>query len=429
MTNPVTGATLGNYALAATSPAVDAIQSTSPTYALAPTTDFFGNPRPDAAGSSMDIGAIEVPNSAEQLPPTLTSIAPNSGLRGTSVNVTLTGTNLLSTTSVNAPGSPNMTFTNVVAVNATTVTATLNMAPATMLGQHIVTVTTLAGTSNTTPPPPLVTFTVLGPTLTRIDPSSGLRGTQVNVTLAGNNLTAPATVNPGDSNIAVSNVALVSPTQITATFTIGAGATLTNKNVTVTTPAGTTNPVSFSVVGPRLNSIAPNSGYRGNAVNVTLTGTNLNGATTVAVSGGGVTVSNVVYVNAQTVTATFTIATGTSAALGNRNVTVTTPGGTTTSRVFTVLGPAVTGINPTAHARGALPFQVTITGVDLQGATGVTFSNSTGILVTGVTAVNSTTVTANVTLSLAAATGPRTVQVTTPNGTTPVNAAVTLNVQ
>jgi hypothetical protein len=345
--------------------------------------------------------------------------------------VTLTGTNLLSTTSVNAPGSPNMTFTNVVAVNATTVTATLNMAPATMLGQHIVTVTTLAGTSNTTPPPPLVTFTVVGPTLTGINPNSGLRGTQVNVTLAGNNLTAPATVNPGDSNIAVSNVALVSPTQITATFTIGAGATLTNKNVTVTTPAGTTNPVSFSVVGPRLNSIAPNSGYRGNAVNVTLTGTNLNGATTVAVSGGGVTVSNVVYVNAQTVTATFTIATGTSAALGNRNVTVTTPGGTTNSVVFTVLGPAVTGINPTQHARSLVPapFQVTITGADLQGATAVTFSNSTGILVTGVTAVNSTTVTANVTLSLAAATGPRTVQVTTPNGTTPVNAAVTLNVQ
>jgi hypothetical protein len=39
---------------------IDAIPTTSPTYALAPTTDFFGNPRPDAPGSAIDIGAVEV---------------------------------------------------------------------------------------------------------------------------------------------------------------------------------------------------------------------------------------------------------------------------------------------------------------------------------------------------------------------------------
>ncbi len=50
---------LGNYAPAAGSPAIDVIPSNSPTYAVAPSTDFFGNPRPDTRGSNIDIGAVE----------------------------------------------------------------------------------------------------------------------------------------------------------------------------------------------------------------------------------------------------------------------------------------------------------------------------------------------------------------------------------
>ena len=53
------GNVLGNYALASTSPAVDHIPNTSPTFAIAPTTDFFGNPRPDNHSSVIDIGAVE----------------------------------------------------------------------------------------------------------------------------------------------------------------------------------------------------------------------------------------------------------------------------------------------------------------------------------------------------------------------------------
>jgi hypothetical protein len=53
------GATLGNYALAAGSPAIDYIPTTAPTYSVAPTTDFFGNPRPDIARTSIDVGAVE----------------------------------------------------------------------------------------------------------------------------------------------------------------------------------------------------------------------------------------------------------------------------------------------------------------------------------------------------------------------------------
>jgi len=53
------GPSLGNYVLSSGSPAIDYIPSTSPTYAIAPTTDFFGNPRPDHPGSQIDVGAVE----------------------------------------------------------------------------------------------------------------------------------------------------------------------------------------------------------------------------------------------------------------------------------------------------------------------------------------------------------------------------------
>lgn len=51
---------LGNFAMVSGSPAIDYIPTSSPTAALAPSTDFFGNPRPDPARTTaFDIGAVE----------------------------------------------------------------------------------------------------------------------------------------------------------------------------------------------------------------------------------------------------------------------------------------------------------------------------------------------------------------------------------
>jgi hypothetical protein len=74
MSNPVSGTLLGNYALTSTSPAIDAIPTNAATYAAAPTTDFFGNPRPDVRGSGIDIGAVEF-----QGPPTTPAVASVTG--------------------------------------------------------------------------------------------------------------------------------------------------------------------------------------------------------------------------------------------------------------------------------------------------------------------------------------------------------------
>jgi hypothetical protein len=86
---------------------------------------------------------------------------------------------------------------------------------------------------------------------------------------------------------------------------------------------------------PAFSSITPNSGTQGTSVAVTLTGSNFISGATVAVSGGGVSVKNVTVVSATQITATFTI--GSSASAGNRNVTVTTSGGTSGAVTFTVV--------------------------------------------------------------------------------------------
>jgi len=65
-----------------------------------------------------------------------------------------------------------------------------------------------------------------------------------------------------------------------------------------------------------------------------LTGTNLTGATAVNGLGTGVTVNTIVVVSSTQITANFVIAN--TATLGARNVSVTTPGGTSNTVTFTV---------------------------------------------------------------------------------------------
>ena len=85
------------------------------------------------------------------------------------------------------------------------------------------------------------------PAVTAITPIWGSPGSTVAATLAGNRFSNPATVEAG-SGITVSNVAVKNPTSLTATLVISAGATLGDRNVTVRTVDGTSNPVVFSVV-------------------------------------------------------------------------------------------------------------------------------------------------------------------------------------
>ena len=321
--NPVTNAVLGNYAPAPASPAIDYIPPTSMAGTLAPSTDYFGNPR----RGNIDVGAVEY----QPQPPSLTSLNPASGTAGSSYSVTLTGNNLTGANAVSA--GTGITVTGVRVVSPTSVTANFAIGLTAPTGSHSVTVTTPNGTSNA------VTFTVNPPlpTLISISPATGHVGTTQTVTLTGVGLSGATAVTVSGTGV-TGTVTSSTGTTVTATFTISANAATTARTVSVTTPNGTTNTVTFTVIPPTptLTSIIPTSGTRGSTVSVTLTGTNLTGAT-VNVFGGilsGITVSNVAVKSSTSVTAQFQITNFTLR--GTRTVTVTTPGGTSNSVNFGV---------------------------------------------------------------------------------------------
>jgi len=202
MASPTTGAVLGNYALAAGSPAINYIPSSSANYTAAPPLDFFGTSRKNGF---VDAGAVEFTGAITTGPPTLTSIAPTSGTRGTIVPVILTGTNLTGATALNVSGTG--ITVGALTVTSTTVTTTFTISNTATLSARTVSVTTPAGTSNT------VTFTVNVGTVTFTSATNGTLTTMFGVrTLT---FTIPSPRAPVTSVVTVTNSG-TAPVQITA---------------------------------------------------------------------------------------------------------------------------------------------------------------------------------------------------------------------
>ncbi len=144
------------------------------------------------------------------------------------------------------------------------------------------------------------------PTLTSVAPNQGIQGATVAVTLTGTNFVVGATtVTVSGGGVTVNNVVVGSTTSLTANIVIDPAAATGARTVTVTTAGGTSGGQTFTINlpapgAPTLTSVSPNQGIQGTTVAVTLTGTNfVVGATTVNVSGAGVTVNNVVVGSAR----------------------------------------------------------------------------------------------------------------------------------
>jgi len=106
-----------------------------------------------------------------------------------------------------------------------------------------------------------------------------------------------------------------------------------------------------------------------------------------------------------------------SAVLGARDISVTTPAGTgTLTSGFTVTrpSPTITKIRPSQDVQGQT-LSVTITGTCLEGATAASFG--TGITTDNFTVDSDDRITANITICSTATAGVRNVSVTTPVGT------------
>ena len=182
-------------------------------------------------------------------------------------------------------------------------------------------------------------------------------------------------------------------------------------DVTVTTPNGTSavNAPSdqYTYNGPpTVTGVSPNSGPQGGGTSVTVSGSNLAGATAVHFGTNAGT-----SISADTESSLTVIS---PAGTGTVDVTVTTPNGTSVvnapSDQFTYNPPpTVTGVSP-SNGLAAGGTSVTVSGTGLTGATAVHFGTNAGTSITGVTATS-------LTVTSPAGTGTVDVTVTTPNGT------------
>jgi hypothetical protein len=227
------------------------------------------------------------------------------------------------------------------------------------------------------------------PTVTSISPALGPLTAGTSVTITGTGFTGATKVYFGTN--AATSFTVINAIMITATApAVLAGTTV---NVTVTTPAGTSAAVSadqYTYQGvPVVTKVALNTGPLGGGIPVTITGSSFTGATNVYF--GGIPAPSYVVNGATSITATPP---GNGA--GTVNVTVTTPGGTSTMNLtgdlFTYEGPpAVTKVNPNSGTTAG-GTSVTITGTNLLGATNVNFGGTpaTSYTVTSATSITAT---------------------------------------
>ncbi|MGH3188896.1 MAG: IPT/TIG domain-containing protein [Streptosporangiaceae bacterium] len=270
--------------------------------------------------------------------------------------------------------------------------------------------------SSTSPPPTGPTAPAAPPALTGISPASGGTGGGTKVVISGTGLGGATGVRFGG---AAGKILLDSATRITVMSPAGKGTV----NIVVTTMGGTS---AAATVGrftyeaannqsppppahPTVTGISPASGPAAGGTKVTISGSNLSGATGVGFGGAA---GRIVFDSGSQITVTSPAGTA-----GTVNVTVTTKGGTSGAVHFTYVtpAPAVTGISP-ASGPAAGGTKVTISGTNLSGATGVSFGG-TGA---SISADSGTRITAT---SPAGTAGTVNVTVTTTAGTSATSSA------
>lgn len=157
-----------------------------------------------------------------------------------------------------------------------------------------------------------------------------------------------------------------SASQITTVAPAGTGAV----PVTVTTAGGTSNSITFFYLNaPTLASVSPGQGPSAGRTTVTLTGTDLSGAT--AVGFGGTPATGYTVDSPTQITAVAPAGTGAVA------VTVTTPGGTSNPVVYSYLGSPVLALLSPAQGPTGAGSGVTLSGTGLTATTAVHFGAAT----------------------------------------------------
>ena len=332
--------------------------------------------------------------------PVVTGISPASGPAAGGTSVTITGTGLSGASGVSFGG----------AAGTITADSGIRITVKSPPGKGTVAVTVTAPGGNVTAgkfsykaassPPPA------RPVVTGISPASGPTAGGTSVSITGTNLSGATGVSFGSAG---GSITADSSTKITATSPAGSGTV----DITVTTKGGTSATTSadkFTYVTPApvVLGVSPASGPTAGGTSVTITGTNLSGATGVSFGGAG---GSITADSSTQVTATSPAGSGTV------DITVTTPGGTSESAsadkfTYVVPAPTVTGIRPDSGSYGTT---VDILGTNLSGATSVSFG--------GVGATISSDSSTEIVVTAPEGKGTVNITVTTAGGTSAITSA------
>lgn len=291
--------------------------------------------------------------------PAIVSISPISGPTSGGNTVTISGTNLLYTTSVTFGSTPANSF---AVLSATQVAA---VAPAGTAGATTVSVTNAAGTSGTLP----YTYNgIAAPIVTDVSPDNGPAAGGNTAVISGTSFMNATAVAFGST--AATSFTVVSSTVINAVIPPGSGAV----SVNVTGPGGTSTGgptyTYTAALTPTITGLTPAaSGPVSGGNTVTIRGSNLNDATAVTFAGNAA--SSFTALSATTINAVTPPGTA-----GTTPVVVTTPAGASAGFNYTyIAAPAPTEVFPTTGVTAGGD-SVAITGTGFSGTTSVNFGTT-----------------------------------------------------
>lgn len=208
------------------------------------------------------------------------------------------------------------------------------------------------------------------PVVASLSPDNAPQDSFADVSIAGTSFTSPFGLNFG-RGISVVSATINTPTSMTVRIRVdGGNSVLGARDVTLTTAAGTSNGMTFTVtpgsqVAPRITSVSPPSVAQGATTTITLAGTGFTPSMSGTISGTDVTLSSILVSSPTSATAVISV--GPTAAIGTRSLQVSSPfGGAGSGFAFDVTQgfPVISSMSP-PFVLASQTTSVTFTGIRL----------------------------------------------------------------
>ncbi len=304
--------------------------------------------------------------------PTVTSVSPATGSNVETKSVTISGTNFVSGASVKLTkaGQTDIAATNVTVVSATSITCSFDLNGKTTGNWNLVVSNSDSQSATLND---AFSISLPAPTVTSVSPATGSNAETKSVTISGTNFVSGAFVKltqTGQTDIAATNVTVVSATSITCSFDLN-GKTTGNWNLVVSNSddqSATLNngfSITSPVLVPAISTVSPSSANNNGSVSLTITGTNfVSGASAKLTLNGqsDIAATNVTVVSATSITCSFDVS---GKATGNWSLIVTNTNNQSGNGTFTIsqLAPTLMSISPNTGLNNETK-SVTITGTN-----------------------------------------------------------------